>query len=289
VVVEQVTGVVATHGEGPCWDERTETLYWVDMLAGAVLATDPASGATARLEVGGPVAAFVRPLAGGDGIVVACEHDVQLLDAEGPRRIVALPFAEDVRSNEGSCDPQGRLWVGTLAYDVREGGGAMWRVDLDGTVDLAFGGVTISNGLAWSPAGDAAYFVDTATRRIDRFDFDGDVGHLHGRAPFGVIGDGDGHPDGICVDADGGVWVALVGPGIVRRYDADGVVSTQVEIGCGPTTACAFGGPQLATLFVTTSRYGGNDAPGGGALFACTPGVAGLPVAPCRVEVPVRL
>ncbi len=283
MAVEQVTGVVATHGEGPCWDARTGTLYWVDMLDGAVLATDPASGATERLEVDGPVAAFVRPLAEGGAVAVACEHDVQLLDAGGARRLVELPFGPDVRSNEGGCDPQGRLWVGTLAYDLRTGGGALWRVDLDGTVDLALDGVTISNGLAWS--GDVAYFVDSATHRIDRFDFDGGAGLLHDRVPFAVVDEADGHPDGLCVDADGGVWVALVGPGVVRRYDEHGAVSAELEIGCGPTTACTFGGPDLATLFVTTSRYGGHEAPGAGALFACSPGVAGLAALPCRVQV----
>src|SRR5262249_371524 len=157
--------------------------------------------------------------------------------------------------NEGGCDPQGRMWIGTLAYDIGEGRGAMWRVDLDGSVELAFGGLTISNGLAWSPGGEKAYFGDTMTHRIDRFDFAGVEGRLEGRTPFVTIDEADGMPDGICVDADGGVWVALHGHGIVRRYDAAGVASAQVEVGCGPTTACAFGGHDLSTLFVTTSRY----------------------------------
>jgi len=282
ITVERITDIIADHGEGPCWDERSGRVLSVDMFEGAVLSTDPATGETERLPVEGRVAAFVRPVAGGSGFAVAGERDVQLLTDDGSTSLVTLPLPEGVRCNEGSCDPQGRMWVGTLAWDVSPGRGALWRVSGSGDVEMVLDGLTISNGLGWSPEGTVAYFVDSATGRIDRLDFDAERGRLHSRRPFAEIPEADGWhvaPDGLCVDAEGGVWVALVGTGTVRRYDADGSVSTQVDIRCNPVTACAFGGDDLTTMFCTTSRYdGAPDEPNAGALFAFPAGVTGLPV-----------
>jgi sugar lactone lactonase YvrE len=180
--------------------------------------------------------------------------------------------------NEGGCDPDGRLWCGSMAYDQAPGAAAMYRLDPDGSVREAFDGVTVSNGLEWSPDGALAYYNDTATHRVDVFDYDR-VSGLTGRRPFVVLGDDDS-PDGLTVDAEGGVWVALHGGGAVHRYDAGGRLDAVVEVPTAQVTACTLGGPDLAQLFITTSRQGmaaGQD-PLAGALFQVAVGVRGLPV-----------
>lgn len=162
--------------------------------------------------------------------------------------------APDVRMNDGGCDPHGRFLAGSMAYDARPGGGGLFRLHPSGTVEQVLDEVTISNGIDWSPDGSLAYYVDTPTQRIDVFDDDG-VG-LRNRRPLVQIPAEAGSPDGITVDADGGVWVALWGGAAVHRYDSSGVLSAIVEVPATHVTACTFGGPDLDHLYVTTSRSG---------------------------------
>jgi sugar lactone lactonase YvrE len=180
--------------------------------------------------------------------------------------------------NEGGCDPDGRFWCGSMAYDQAPGRGALYRLDPDGAVRRILDGVTISNGLDWSPDGSLAYYDDTATHRVDVFDYDRVTG-LTARRPFVRLPD-DGNPDGLTVDAEGGVWVALFGGGAVHRYTPAGALDVVVEVPTAQVTACTFGGPRLDELFVTTSREGmaADDDPLAGALFRAEVGVPGLPV-----------
>jgi len=276
VQVEQLTGAVTHHGEGPVWSPRWGGLRWVDMLAGDVL-TLADDGAVSRRHVGS-VAALVRPRRGG-GAVLALKRGFALEDADGTLTVLEPVWTDDgVRMNEGGCDPDGRLWCGSMAYDQTPGAAAMYRLDPDGSVRVAFDGVTVSNGLEWSPDGSRAYYADTATHRVDVFDYDTGSG-LTARRPFVTFPD-DGNPDGLTVDADGGVWVALHGGGAVHRYDGDGRLDAVVEVPTPQVTACTLGGPRLDQLFVTTSRQGldpGED-PLAGALFRVDAGVRGLPV-----------
>jgi sugar lactone lactonase YvrE len=177
--------------------------------------------------------------------------------------------------NEGGCDPDGRFYCGSMAYDKATGAGALYRLDPDGAVHRVLDGVTISNGLEWSPDGSMAYYVDTPTHRIDVFDYSSDAG-LTGRRPF--VSFEDGNPDGLTVDAEGGVWVALFGGGAVHRYTAEGRLDAVVELPTPQITACTLGGPELGRLFVTTSAEGGMDDGVAGSLFAVDVGVAGRPV-----------
>ena len=273
---EQVTGSVAYHGEGPVWSRRWGGLRWVDMLAGDILSLD-GDGTVRRRHVG-DVAAAVRPRRDG-GAVIAVERGFTLEDADGTLTPLAPAWSDDgVRMNEGGCDPDGRFWCGSMAYDRRPGGAAVYRLDPDRSVRRVLDGVTISNGLEWSPDGSRAYYDDTATHRVDVFDYESGAG-LTGRRPF-VEMDGDERPDGLTVDADGGVWVALNGSGAVRRYRSDGVLDDVVELPTAQVTACTFGGPDLDQLFITTSREGlaPDDDPVAGSLFRVVPGVRGLPV-----------
>ena len=274
---EQVTDPVAFHGEGPVWSERWGVLRWVDMLAGDVLSLT-ADGAIDRRHVGG-VAAAVRPRRRG-GAVIGVERGFALEEAEGALTHLGELWTDDhVRMNEGGCDPDGRFYCGSMAYDQRPGGGALYRLDPAGSVHVVLRNVTISNGLEWSPDGTRAYYNDTPTQRIDVFDYDGESG-LTGRRAFAEIPVEAGGPDGLTVDEEGGVWVALYGGGAVRRYTPDGVLDEVIEVPAKKVTACTFGGPNLDELFITTSREGlepGED-PLAGSVFRAKVGVAGMPV-----------
>ena len=273
---EQVTDPVAHHGEGPVWAAGWGGLRWVDMLAGDVLSLD--GDGTVRRRSVGEVAAALRPRRGG-GAVIAVERGFLLEDRDGTLTPLDPVWSgPGVRMNEGGCDPDGRFWCGSMAYDQSPGAAALYRLDPDGSVRPVLEGVTVSNGLDWSPDGALAYYDDTATHRTDVFDYAPDTG-LSGRRPFVRFGD-DESPDGLTVDAEGGVWVALYGGAAVRRYGPDGRLEAVVEVPVAKVTACTFGGPDLDELFITTSREGlqpGED-PLAGSLFSVRPGVRGLPV-----------
>ncbi|HEY3309747.1 MAG TPA: SMP-30/gluconolactonase/LRE family protein [Desulfuromonadaceae bacterium] len=274
---EQVTDPVAYHGEGPVWSERWGGLRWVDMLAGDVL-TLTAGGAISRRHIGS-VAAAVRPRRRG-GAVIGVERGFALEDADGMLSYPGELWTNaGVRMNEGGCDPDGRFYCGSMAYDQRQGSGALYRLDADGSVRVVMEHVTVSNGLDWSPDGSRAYYNDTATYQISVFDYDKENG-LTRRRVFVDLAAEQLRPDGLTVDAKGGVWVALSNGGAVRRYTPDGVLEAVIELPVRKVTACAFGGVRLDQLFITTSREGlepGSEALAG-ALFRAIVGVTGLPV-----------
>jgi sugar lactone lactonase YvrE len=280
---EQFTEPVAFHAEGPVWSPSWGGLRWVDMFAGDVLSMsfDSAaggSGAITRRHVGA-IAAVLRPRRGG-GAVVAVERGFLLEDSDGT--LTPLPELwtdPGLRMNEGSCDPDGRFYCGSMAYDKAPGRGSMYRVDGDGTTSVVFAGTTISNGLGWSPDGSIAYYIDTPTRRVDVFDYANDTGLTRRRA-FVEIPEGAGFPDGMTVDAQGHVWVALYGGSAVRRYRPDGVLDGVIELPVTNVTACTFGGSDLGDLIITTSRENLPEGaqPAAGSLFRSRPGVSGQPV-----------
>jgi sugar lactone lactonase YvrE len=277
VKAEQITAPVAYHAEGPVWSEPWGGLRWVDMLAGDVLSLEP-DGSVGRRHVAS-VAAAVRPRRGG-GAVLGVERGFALEDPAGTITALEELWGEDrgVRMNEGGCDPDGRFYCGSMAYDRRPGGAALYRLDPDGSARVVLDGLTISNGLEWSPDGSLAYYNDTDTGRTDVFDYDVEDG-LTGRRAFAET---PGRPDGLTVDAEGGVWVALSNGGRVLRYTADGVLDAEIELPVTKVTACTFGGAGLDQLFVTTSREDLDESaePQAGSLFRAVPGVRGLPARP---------
>ncbi len=192
---------------------------------------------------------------------------------------VLFSTTDGVRMNEGGCDPDGRFYCGSMAYDKSEGAAALYRLDPDRSVHTILEGVTISNGLEWSPDGTRAYYDDTATGHVAIFDYDRDSG-LTGRRKLVSIPADIGRPDGLTVDAEGGVWVALNKGGAVHRYTADGALDEVVQLPTPMVTACTFGGQHLDELFITTSREGlaPGDDPVAGSLFRAAVGVRGLPI-----------
>jgi len=278
---EQVTDACAYHAEGPMWNPSTGLLHWVDMLAGDVLTMDPANGQITRVHVG-EVAAAVRPRSRG-GLVVAVERGFGFLDPGTERftPVVELWTDPGVRMNEGGCDPQGRFYCGSMAYDKTPGAGALYCLDTDGSARRVLDGVTISNGIVWSLDGTQVYYIDTPTQSIDVFEHDPATGELSDRRPVVHIDPEVGAPDGLTQDAEGGLWVALWGGGAVRRYTLDGRLDEVVDVGPRQVTACTFGGPDLDELYITTSRENLSDPePAAGSLFGHRPGVRGVPVRP---------
>jgi sugar lactone lactonase YvrE len=274
VRAEQITDAVAYHGEGPVWFERWGGLRWVDMLAGDVLSLG-ADGIVDRRHVSSVVAA-TRPRAAG-GAVLGIERGFALEDPDGKiTRLTELWTGDELRMNEGACDPDGRFYCGSMAYAKQPGAGSLYRLDADHSVRVVLENVTVSNGLDWSPDGSSAYYNDTDTKRIDVFDYDRDLG-LSARRPFAEIA---GRPDGLTVDAEGGVWVALSDGSAVRRYTPDGTLDAVLELPVTKVTACTFGGAHLDELYITTSREGLEPGiePRAGALFRADVGVTGLAV-----------
>jgi sugar lactone lactonase YvrE len=272
---EQITDPVAFHGEGPVWYRAWGGLRWVDMLAGDVLSLSE-DGTITRRHVAN-VAAAIRPRRQG-GAVLGVERGFALETPDGAvTQLAELWIDDNLRMNEGGCDPDGRFYCGSMAYDKRPGAGSLYRLDPDGSVQVVLSDVTVSNGLEWSPDGSLTYYNDTDTHRTDVFDYAFESG-LTGRRPFVEMPDGS-RPDGLTVDSEGGVWVALSNTRAVHRYTPRGVLDEVIQVSAGKATACTFGGPNLDQLFITSSREGmepGVD-PLAGSLFRSHVGIRGIP------------
>jgi sugar lactone lactonase YvrE len=279
--VELVLDARAELGEGPLWDARAGCLVWVDIMRGLVHLFRPHDRELRTLEVGQPVGAAALRSAG--GLVLALRDGFAGLDTESGRLTwIAAVEADrpDLRMNDGTCDAAGRFWAGTMALDERRGAGALYRLGADGRVEVMLREVTVSNGLDWSLDGRSMYYVDSPTRRIDVFDHDPATGAIANRRPLASIPKGSGFPDGLTVDADGFVWLALWAGGALHRYAPDGSLHRVIELPVSHPTSCAFGGPDLTDLYVTTASIELSAAERdrqvhAGGLFRCRPGVAG--------------
>ncbi|MCW2951000.1 MAG: hypothetical protein JWQ48_170 [Conexibacter sp.] len=265
------------------WDARNGTLVWVDIDRGRVHRFDPRTGAPTAIELGRPVGVAVPRAAGGLAIGVDSAFAVLDEGAHEPRVIVEVPSTGvAVRLNDGRCDSAGRFWAGTMGLNGEPDAGTLYRLDPDHRLHTMLEGVTVSNGLDWSPDERSMYYTDSATGRVDRFDFDAAGGTIANRRPFVVIPADEGEPDGLTVDAEGYVWVAVWGAGAVRRYAPDGTLNAEIRLPVRLVTSCAFGGDDLTDLYMTSARYDLSEEqlaqqPKAGGLFRARPGVAGRP------------
>jgi sugar lactone lactonase YvrE len=270
-------------GEGPFWDEERAELLRVDVPRGLVHGWSPETGASWRRQVDGEVSAAI-PRASGDGLLLAAGHRLLLDDGEGGVRVLAQVEEDRAanRFNDCKCDPRGRLWAGTMSKERSPGAAALYRLAPGRELERVIAGTTISNGIAWSPSAELMYFIDSTTQRIDVLDFDAESGAVSDRRPFAEIEPGDGLPDGMTVDAEGGVWVCLFGGGAVRRYGEDGTLEAHIGLPVTNPTSAVFGGPERRTLYVTSARHKLSEEqlaaePPAGAVLALKPGVRGLP------------
>jgi sugar lactone lactonase YvrE len=281
--LEPVLAIEAELGEGPVWDPRTACLYFVDILRGHVHRFAPATGSLRTYHVNQSVGAVA--LAEADDLVLAVSTGFARLNLETGRvRMIAEVEADrsDHRMNDGNCDPAGRFWAGTMALDARPGAGALYRLEPDGRVETILRNVTISNGIDWSADGTRMFFIDSPTQAIDVFDVDPASGAIANRRPFVRIAGELGLPDGLTIDADEHVWVALWGGSAVHRYAPDGSLDGVMRLPASRPTSCAFGGVDLRDLYITTATIELTPSeraaePRAGALFRCRPGPAGRP------------
>ena len=246
----------ALLGEGPTWDGARQRLVWVDILNSRVHTFDPAGGARTVMAAGQHVGA-AKPREGG-GLVVNLRDGIGLYGTDGAFSWLHREVVLGRRGNDAAVAPDGALWAGTMPYGEQPGGGDLKRVTGDGTAATVLPEVTVSNGIGWSPDGSLMYYNDTPTRRIDVFDVSGP--EVAGRRTFAEIEEGAGYPDGLTVDAEGAVWVALWDGGAVRRYTPDGRLDRVVTLPVRRPTACAFGGTELRDLYVTTASVGADPA-----------------------------
>jgi sugar lactone lactonase YvrE len=276
---ELVLDARAELGEGPLWDARTSELLWVDIPRSEVHRFDPASGSDRSFTTGAVVGAVVPR--GRDGYAVARQDGFALVDAHESVRLLAPVEADrpETRMNDGACDSQGRFWAGTMNFDCVTPSGSLYRLDPDGSVTRMLTDVMVSNGIAWSLDDHTLYYADTPTGGVDAFDFEPKTGTIASRRRLITIEPADGQPDGLVVDAEGCLWVALWNGWAVRRYATDGTHLGTVDIPVARATKPAFGGEGLTDLYVTTAAPDDqdDDQPHAGGIFRVRPGVAGLP------------
>ncbi|MER5181256.1 SMP-30/gluconolactonase/LRE family protein [Streptomyces sp. NPDC002896] len=252
--VELAVREYAELGEGPTWDADAGRLIWIDILQSRVHTYDPADGRRTVMVTEQHVGA-AKPRAGG-GLVVNLRDGVGLYGPDGGDfRWLHRDPVPGRRANDAAVASDGSLWAGTMRYDEAPGGGTLTRITGDGSTQVVLDDVAVSNGTGWSPDGRLMYYIDSPTRRIDVFDVEG-AERVVNRRPLAVVEDGAGFPDGLTVDAEGCVWVALWDGGAIRRYTPDGELDCVVELPVRRPTACAFGGADLTDLYITTARTG---------------------------------
>jgi len=255
---------------------------YVDLLAGWVHWFDPAKGLSRSVEIGEPVSAVTRDA---EGWLLAVETGIQRRDRSFALtdRIDVLERPTLMRMNDGSIDARGRFYVGSLSYDGREGRGCLYRFDPDGSWRVLAEGLGVSNGIGWSPGLDRLYHVDSAARTVYVRSYDEDTGELGAAEVFYLHPHDGAVPDGIAIDVAGGLWVVLWDGARIIRLDARGAISDVVAVPAPRVTSVAFGGPGLATLFITSARIGLDEAtlhkhPASGQLFSFVPSIPGLAI-----------
>lgn len=284
LTAELLADAHAMIGEGPVWDVRGQRLIWVDIAGCVIHRLDPRTGSDNAISVGQPDGAVA--IAEDGALIAALMNGFAVVDPKSSnvREIVAIEKSRTQnRMNDGKCDCRGRFWAGTLAIDHTPKAGTLYRLEhANGAYAAAptLSDITVSNGLDWSLDNRSMYYIDSPTQRIDIFDFDADTGTLRNRRVFVEIPKSDGLPDGMTVDADGHVWVALFRAGKLRRYTPDAEVDMEVNVPVTLVTSCAFGGAHFDELYITTARHRltpaeASEQKTAGGVFLCRPGPCG--------------
>lgn len=270
-------------GENALWCPREQVLWWFDVVSVVLWRFTPATGRVEQWSL--PKRAGSFALRAARGLLFAFQKGFATLEEAGGefiwRDVAGIAFGDE-RFNDGKVDRAGRFWAGTLDRNVASPIGQLYRLGTDFQVTVMDRGFTVSNGIGWSPDDRVMYFTDTTARRIYRYDFDLVSGHVANRRVFVEAAPGHGGPDGMTVDAEGYVWSAQFDRWCIHRYAPDGSLDRSIRMPVQRPTSCMFGGPDLATLYVTSARVGlAADAevtqPQAGNVFALDVGVRGLP------------
>jgi sugar lactone lactonase YvrE len=275
----------AVLGEGPVWDGRHGALVWVDLHGRRLRRYHPGDG---REEVVATpsMAGAIAPRSAG-GYVVALEDGFWTLDdgfSDLSRRLPLPDLGRRVWMNDARCDPLGRLWAGVVAADIARGAGALFRLDADWRLTRVIDGVTLSNGLGWSPDGRRMYHADSRRWRVTAYDFDMASGTPSNPRALIAIPEAEGSPDGLSVDAEGCIWLAVWDASVLRRYGPGGETLAEIRLPPRRVSSCCFGGADGRDLYITTAQaeIPAEEAAAteAGALFLARSPVAGMPIAP---------
>ncbi|WP_081583552.1 SMP-30/gluconolactonase/LRE family protein [Noviherbaspirillum massiliense] len=280
----------AQLGEGPLWSSKAQALYWVDILGRRLHRYSPWEGQ--RSWAFEEEISAVAERAGGNGLIVTLRRGFAFFDpASGQLEHLIQPETDlpNNRFNDGKCDARGRFWAGSMDFEGRQTSGSLYRLSADLACVRMDGGYAVTNGPAWSADNRTMYFNDSANGRVYAFDFDLDAGGLSNKRLFLQFPAEEGVPDGMTTDAEGGLWIAHWGAGKLTRHDAAGKVLHAIDLPCSQVSSCAFGGPDMKTLFITTALTGLSNEqlarePLAGGLFAVDLDIAGVPANTFRSE-----
>jgi sugar lactone lactonase YvrE len=277
--VELVLDAHAAIGEGPVWDGVRGRLLWIDISGRLIHEFDPGTGLDTSSSV--PLMVGAISLRRSGGLVMAMEDGFWVCERSlsGHRRIAAVEADRpENRMNDGKSDSRGRFWAGTMSRDTHPDAGALYRLDPDGRVRTMLSPVGLSNGLGWSPDERHMYFADSLAQRLDVFDYEPLEGLISNRETLAEVPREVGLPDGLCVDAEGFIWLAIFGAGEVRRYSPAGALDRIVGLPVSKVTCPAFGGEDLDELYITSAAADVSleEEPHAGGLFRHHPGVRGM-------------
>lgn len=275
----------ATLGEGPMWSVCEQALYWVDILSHRLHRYAPDSAQQQTSWQFDHEVTAVAERADQPGLIVTTRHGFAYFDPDTEK---LTPFKEVEnhlpanRFNDGKCDARGRFWAGTMDFGCKEPTGSLYRLTPDGDVEKMDTGYAITNGPTWSQDYKTMFHNDTSQATVYAFDFDIDSGAISNKRVFLKLKPEDGNPDGMTTDAEGGLWIAQWGSSQVTRRDSTGQVIQTVQLPCSQITSCAFGGPDLRTLFITSAAEGLSAQqlerePLAGGLFAVELDIKGMP------------
>ena len=274
----------ALVGEGPIWDADANVLWWVDIMSSELYAYDPQTGENREWNVGQHVGTVVQRASG--GLMLALRDGFAAFDPDsGKLEMLADPEAHlpGNRFNDGKCDPGGRFWAGTMAYEDHSDQGSVYRMDIDHRVHKMIENIGVSNGIIWSLDAKTMYYTDSLDYAIRAYDYDVGTGGISNERIIIDFPQEMGIADGFTIDEEGMLWVAHFGSSRVRHWNPDtAAVLAEIELPTASITACAFGGPNLDQLYITCAMLGMSDAekaqqPHAGGLFVAEVGVRGLP------------
>ncbi len=270
-------------GEGAIWNYKTGELYWINITGKILNIYNPKTGNNKELFTGQMIGTVVPAESG--QVLVALQNGIYSLDPmTGTKKLIVDP-EEDIptnRFNDGKCDPSGRFWAGTLSLKGESGAAALYRIDPDSSVHKMIENVSISNGIVWSGDFKKMYYIDTPTQKVMGYDYDNETGDISNPSVVVNVPSEMGSPDGMTIDEEGNLWVALWGGSAVGCWNPKtGELIRKIEVPAKNVTSCAFGGDDLGTLYITTARQATSDEelknfPDAGSVFKVKPGVNGV-------------
>ena len=281
--VEVVIDSKSELGEGAIWNQKTGELIWINITGKILNFYNPATGYNKEMFTGQMIGTVV-PTNSGD-VLVALQNGIYKLDTKSGTKKLIIDPEENIpnnRFNDGKCDPAGRFWAGTMSTKGELEKGTLYRLDADSTIHKMVEKVSISNGIAWSLDFKKMYYIDTPTQKVMAYDYDNKTGELSNPSVAVGVPVEMGSPDGMTIDSDGNIWVALWGGSAVTCWNPEtGKLIQTIKVPAKNVTSCAFGDDDLGTLYITSARIGTSDDdlnkyPNSGSVFKTKPGVKGV-------------